>query len=173
MRREAPMSDWRDLAHFMYGRGFWYADPLKEIEGLTEEQLYWVPDVNSFCILWHVGHIAHRERVHIGIFLQGLRGDIIPAQYDAFGTKWCSPQQVRQSVGPVEEVLAWVRDVRQKSHAYIDSLSDGDLFRVLPTSEGGLSVAHWLFITTAHTALHLGRIQFLRALVEGKHDRAC
>lgn len=167
------MSDWKALAHFMYGRGFWYADPLKEIEGLTDEQLYWVPDPNSFCILWHVGHIAHRERVHIGIFLQGLRGDIIPAQCDAFGTTWCSPQEVRQSAGPVEEVLAWVRDVRQKSHAYVDSLSDGDLFRVLPTSEGGLSVAHWLFITTAHTALHLGRIQFLRALVERKHDRAC
>jgi hypothetical protein len=36
-----------------------------------------------------------------------------------------------------------------------------------------MSVAKWLFITTAHTALHIGRIQLLRALVEGKRERAC
>ncbi|GAF92072.1 unnamed protein product [marine sediment metagenome] len=167
------MSDWQALAHFLYGRGFWYSDPLKEIEGLTEEQLYWVPDVNSFCILWHVGHIAHRERVHIGIFLQGLTGAIIPPQYDVFGTDWCTPEEVRRSVGPVEQVLSWVRDVREGSHEYIASLADEDLFRLVPTSEDELTVGHWLFITTAHTALHLGRIQLLRALVEGKHDRAC
>ena len=167
------MSDWRDLAHFMYGRGFWYADPLKEIEGLTEEQLYWVPDPNSFCILWHVGHIAHRERVHLGIIIQGLTGDIIPPQSDVFGTDWCTPEEVRRSVESVEQVLSWVRDVREESHEYIASLADEDLFRLVPTSEDELTVGHWLFITTAHTALHLGRIQLLRALVEGKHDRAC
>jgi hypothetical protein len=34
-------------------------------------------------------------------------------------------------------------------------------------------VAKWLFITAAHTALHIGRIQLLRALAEGKRERAC
>jgi len=43
------MSKWKDVAHFLYGlyetmkldeeRGFWYADPLREIKGLTDEQL--------------------------------------------------------------------------------------------------------------------------------------
>ena len=70
------MSEWKDLAHFLYGRGFWYADPLREIDGLTEEHLFWVPDPKSLCILWHVGHIAHRELVHIGQFLQGLGDDL-------------------------------------------------------------------------------------------------
>jgi hypothetical protein len=36
-----------------------------------------------------------------------------------------------------------------------------------------LSAAHWLFITVAHGALHIGRIQLLRALIEGKEERAC
>ena len=167
------MSPWHDLAHFLYGQGFWYADPLKEIEGLTEEQLCWVPDPNSFCILWHVGHIAHRERVHIGMFLQGLSADLISPQYEVFGPEWRTPEEVRQSVGTVEDVFTWVRDVREKSHQCIASLSDDDLWTVPPTSDGELTVAHWLFITTAHTALHLGRIQMLRALLEGKHDRPC
>jgi len=168
------MSHWQDLTHFLYGQGFWYADPLSEIEGLTEEQLYWVPDPNSFCILWHVGHIAHRERVHLAIIIQGLSGAVIPLQYDVFGTEWCTPEEVRSSVGSVEEVLAWVRDVREKSHQYIATLDDAHLWELAPTPEDNLTtVAHWLFITTAHTALHLGRIQMLRALLEGKHDRPC
>lgn len=64
------MSEWKEIAHFLYGWDFWYAhaDPFREIGGLTEEQLYGVPAPNSLCILWHVGHIAHRERLHIGRF---------------------------------------------------------------------------------------------------------
>jgi hypothetical protein len=167
------MSKWKEVAHFLYGRGFWYADPLREIDGLTEEQLFWVPDPKSLSILWHVGHIAHRERTHIGKFLQGLQGRIIPPQYEVFGTDWCSVDEVRQSVGSLQDVLAWMCEVRQKSHEYIASLSDDDFHAIPPTSEEGLSVAHWLFITTAHTSLHIGRIQLLRALIEGKPERAC
>jgi hypothetical protein len=36
-----------------------------------------------------------------------------------------------------------------------------------------MSVAHLLFITVAHTALHVGVIKHLSALVEGKRERAC
>jgi hypothetical protein len=35
------------------------------------------------------------------------------------------------------------------------------------------TVAHWLFITVAHGAIHIGRIQMLRAMLLGEHDRAC
>ncbi|MEA3311633.1 MAG: hypothetical protein U9Q76_05380 [candidate division WOR-3 bacterium] len=55
------MSEWKELAHFLYGKGFWYADPIREIKGLTEEQLFWVPNENSLPIIWQVGHIAHRS----------------------------------------------------------------------------------------------------------------
>ncbi len=73
----------------------------------------------------------------------------------------------------VEDVFAWVREVREKSHEFIDSLDDGAFHSIPSTSDEGLSVAHWLFITTAHTALHIGRIQLLRSLIEGEHERAC
>jgi hypothetical protein len=39
--KEDGMSEWKELAHFLYGKGFWYADPIREIKGLTEEQLFW------------------------------------------------------------------------------------------------------------------------------------
>ena len=104
------MSKWKEVANFMYGdvlkdRGFWYSRPLFEIDGLTEEQLFWVPNPKSLCILWQVGHIAHRERTHVGRFLQGLQGTIIPPQYDIFGTEWCSAEKLRLSIGNVQDVL--------------------------------------------------------------------
>ena len=167
------MSAWHGLAHFLYGRGFCYADPIREIQGLAEERLFWVPDPKALCALWHVGHIAHRERVHIGKFLQGLSGSIIPPQYEVFGPDWHSADEVRGSIGSVTGALEWVREVRERSHEYIASLSEDDVHRVLPTSDGELSIAHWLFITTAHTAVHIGRIQLLRALIEGERERAC
>ena len=48
-----------------------------------------------------------------------------------------------------------------------------DFAKVMPDAGDQLSVGHWLFITVAHTALHVGRIQMLRALIEGTKERAC
>jgi hypothetical protein len=168
------MSQWNDIAHFAYGQGFWYADPIREIHGLSEDQLFRVPGANAMCILWQVGHIAHRERLHLGVFLQGFSAsEVLPPARDLFGHEWCGAEEVRQSVESVADVLDWVREVREESHAYIDSLGEAD-FHVIPdTSENGLTVAHWLWITACHTALHIGRIQLLRALVEGTRERAC
>ena len=73
----------------------------------------------------------------------------------------------------MENVLAWVREVREQTHEYIESVSNGDFHEVPPTTAFDLSAAHWLFITTAHTALHIGRIQLLRALIENDYERAC
>jgi hypothetical protein len=172
------MARLQDLAYFMYGdvrtdRGFWYAHPLWEVKGLSEEQLFWVPDPNCLCILWHLGHIAHRERLHIGKFLQGIEGPVHPPQYETFGADWQSVAEVRASIDSVPAVMAWVEEVRAQSIAYILSLREEDFHTVPPTSSDGLSIAHWLFITSAHGAIHIGRIQMLRAMLEGKHDRPC
>lgn len=167
------MSEWHKLAHFLYGHGFWYADPLREIRGLTEEELFWVPDRNSFPILWHVGHIAHRERFHIGVFLQGLPGSIMPERYAVFGDTWCTPEELRGGIDSVEAVLRWMQEVREESHAYIASIDDAEWHRPLSTTGDELTLAHWLFVTVSHGAMHLGRIQLLRNLLRGVHDNAC
>jgi len=172
------MSKWKELAAWMYGDarkdvGFWYSHPLWEVDGLSEEQLYWTPNPKGLCILWHVGHIAHRERTHLGLFLQELDPDsLIPPQYDVFGPDWHSAEEIRKSIGSVEGVFDWVRGVREESHKYVESLSEEDFHKTTQKS-GGMTVAHWLFITTAHTSLHIGRIQLLRSLIEGEYDRAC
>ena len=167
------MTNLKDISHFQYGNGFWYADPINEIKGLTEEQLYWIPSSNSMCTLWHIGHIAHRERYHIGYFLQGIKNNLITPKYEVFGPEWCSLKKLQKTIKSVKDVFSWVKDVRQNSHKYIESLTDEDYFSIPQTSEENLSVAHWLYITAAHTALHIGRIQLLRSIIENTKERAC
>jgi hypothetical protein len=37
------MNTFTETAHFPYSVQFWYNDPFREIKGLSEEQLFWVP----------------------------------------------------------------------------------------------------------------------------------
>jgi hypothetical protein len=161
------------LLHFIYGKGFWYANPLLEIKDLTEKQLLWTPNPNSLCILWQVGHIAHREQYHIGVFLKGEQASIIPEQYNVFGPEWSTVEDITSSIDSIANVFKWVEEVRRESHTFISSLKPEDLSSVPATAGDDLSIGHWLFITAAHTALHIGRIQMLRAIIEVKHERAC
>ncbi len=161
------------LLRFLYGKGFWYANPLHEIKDLTEQQLLFVPHPNSLCILWQIGHIAHREQYHIGVFLNGEKPGIIPEQYSVFGPEGASVDQLTSSIDSIENVFTWVEQVREESHRFIASLKSEDFSTVTPTAGDGLSIGHWLFITAAHTALHIGRIQLLRAMVAEEHERAC
>jgi hypothetical protein len=171
--------DWLAVMRFLYGdtppgAGFWYQDPLREVNGLTAGQLLWVPDPHSLCLLWQVGHIACRERLHIGGFLQGLSPvELWPEPYEIFGSDWVSVDQVHAVVNDPEDLFTWVRQARARSQQYIRSLQPAELTVVPETSVEHLTVAHWLAITACHTALHIGRIQMLRAMIEGKPERAC
>ncbi len=172
------MSEWNDLAHWMYGdaqmgRGFWYSHPLHEVNGLTEDQLFWVPDERNLCMLWHVGHIAHRERTHIGRFVQGITTDLIPPEYGVFGPDWHSVDDIRASIRSVKDVFKWVQEVRAESTKVVRSLPDSAWHGADTGSELDLTIAHWVFLTVAHEAIHIGKLQMLRAMLEGKKDRAC
>lgn len=158
---------------FKTPEGFWYSHYIHIIDGLTEEQLFCVPDPKKLPIIWHIGHIAHRERSHIGAIIQKLKGNIIPQGYEIFGTDWWPIGEIRKSIDSVKNVISWATEVRIQSQQFISSLSNEDFYSAVETGEGELSVAHWLFITTSHTALHFGKIQLLRALLEDKLDSPC
>ena len=172
------MSKLKKVALWMFGdsktsKGFWYSHYIYLSDGLSEEQLFWVPHPKQLPIIWHIGHIAHRECVHIGKIIQKLEGNIIPSGYDIFGTDWWPVDEIRKSIDSVENVINWAKKVRTESQKFISSLTDEDLYSIVETGEESLNVAHWLFITASHTALHLGKIQLLRALLENNIDSPC
>jgi hypothetical protein len=178
-QKDSPRSNWLAVMRFLYGdtppgAGFWYQDPIREVEGLTADQLFWIPDPHSLCLLWQVGHIACRERLHLSAFCQGLPvSKLWPEPYDVFGADWVSVDQVKSTVGDIEPFFSWVRQARRASQEYIRALQPEDYLLVPENSVDGFTVAHWLTITACHTALHIGRIQVLRAMIEGKPERAC
>lgn len=164
------MGQWRDVAHFIYGRGHWHADPLYEFNGLSESQLYWSPDRNCLCLLWHAGHIAQRECLHIGQFEPDNAAFSVPKPYNVFG-KWSDVRDVR-GAGPYSDVFNWVRDVRDASHAFIDTIKER-WHDVPEDSLEGHSIATWVFATAAHTAEHIGRIKHLKAMLLNRPEDVC
>jgi hypothetical protein len=173
------MTQWNDLIQWLYGdvrsaRGFWYSHPLYELRDLSEEQLFWVPDENALPLIWHAGHIAHRERTHLHTLILGLQDPAVPPAYEVFGTEWIAADQLRAAVTSVAEVIQWIGEVRDQSTAFIASLRDEDLHKVPPTADvEGLTIGHWLLITVGHCAIHIGKMQMLRAMLEGQRDNPC
>ncbi len=172
------MSELKKVALWMFGNvrtgeGFWYSHYLRLIDGLSEDQLFWIPDPKKLPIIWHIGHIAHRERTHIGKIIQKIKATIIPPEYEIFATDWCPVYEIRKSIHSVKNVLNWVAQVRYESQKYIYSLKNKDFYSLVETGEDLLNVAHWLFITASHTALHYGKIQLLRALLKDEIDSPC
>ena len=172
------MSELKKVALWMFGdvktpEGFWYSHYIHIIDGLSEEQLFWIPDPKKLPIIWHIGHIAHRERTHIGNIIQRIKENIIPSGYEIFGADWWPIDEIRKSIDSVKNVVNWATEVRNKSQKFISSLNNNDFYSVIDTGEDELSVANWLFITVSHTALHFGKIQLLRALLEDELDSPC
>lgn len=172
------MSELKKVALWMFGNvktdeGFWYSHYIHIIDGLSEEQLFWIPDPKKLPIIWHMGHIAHRERSHIGKIIQRLERNIIPPGYDIFGTDWWPVEEIRKSIDSVKNVISWATKVRSQSQKFISSLNEEAFYSVVETGEDKMSVAHWLFITASHTALHYGKIQLLRSLLEDEIDSPC
>ncbi|MFX0166593.1 MAG: DinB family protein [Candidatus Hodarchaeota archaeon] len=172
------MPELKKVALWMFGNvktreGFWYSHYISLIDGLSDEQLFWIPDPKKLPIIWHIGHIAHRERTHIGRIIQKIEGPIIPPEYEIFGTDWWRIEEIRKSIDSVQNVIKWATEVRHESQKFISSLNSEEFYSVVETGEDVKNVAHWLFITASHTALHYGKIQLLRALLEDEIDSPC
>ena len=162
-------SDWQGAFHWGFGRGFWYMDPLDEVKGMTVDELLWSPMPGIHCTLWHVGHIAHRERVHVAVLLQGHdEKDVIPHRFAVFGVDvgYLSATQLLDAVESVDDVRVWVREVRRHSHEFIDSLHETDFNSSPGSSYEGNSIAKVLMQTIGHTGVHIGRIQLLRKMMK-------
>lgn len=155
-----------DAFQWAFGRGFWYADPLVESRGLSEEQLYWSPAPDIPCILWHVGHIGHRECFHIQCMLKGRdEKKVIAAKWEIFFDCPYETHRFRNAFPEPRKVTDWVREVRSCSHQFISQLKLAD-YNAVPTSSFECnSIARVLMQTIGHTGLHIGKIQLLRRLM--------
>lgn len=171
--------DWRQLSDeeinefsqgdYLYGRGNWFNDPLKKIEGLSEEELFKLPFPQARCILWHVGHIAYQERYYLNTCLNGHKVKA-PEKYRVFAKENISVEEIRQSIDSVKNVFEWIRETSQQREEYFTTIDSQKLLSVPSTSKEGLSIAHWLYILATHTSTHTRQVDILYTLIKETHS---
>jgi hypothetical protein len=99
--------------------------------------------------------------------LQGQPPETVPfGHFFGLDDPWLPGEQLLQSVGSIDAVRDWAREVRQRSHDFIASLSEEDFHRVPDTSSEGNSIAKVLMQTIGHTGVHIGYIQLLRTMIK-------
>jgi len=153
---------------FMYGDRFWYSDPLDAVGDLDTDGLYWMPQADVKCILWHLGHIAHKEEVHIGVFLETPARQRVHPELDELFMHGTGAHAMREIVPDPELVFAWMKHVRSETRRFISGLTPDAFDRVPPASHGGLNIGQWLSITLVHTGVHLGQIYTLKQLLSNR-----
>lgn len=129
------------------------------IEGVSEEDLNWVPDpgMNSLAVL--VIHTARAERYWIGDVIGQVPSGRIRAE--EFETLEATLEQLRSELN---NALA-------HSHEVLSGLALTDLAdeRPSPTHERMVSVAWALAHALQHTALHVGHAEITRQLWDQQH----
>ena len=66
---------------------------------MDADDLYLVPQAGLKCILWHLGHIAHKEEVHIGGLTPDAFDRVPPASHGGLSTgQWLSITLVHTGV---------------------------------------------------------------------------
>lgn len=150
---------------------------IRDFVAIPEDRLTWRPAERCRSAAHILGHIISTERAHFGLFLEGVND--LPARYghgSVFASlSSCDPTeaQVREAMGSREDMIAVWADVRQKSHAYLCSISDEDLKEVpphplMPDNDPNRQnpVREWIMMTVRHQNIACGEIHMIRRIIE-------
>ncbi|HML99219.1 MAG TPA: DinB family protein [Tepidiformaceae bacterium] len=143
-------------------------------DGLSEEQLHFVPEGQSHSVAWCMWHAARIEDLFFQQIFQGK-----PAEWDTggwaartglpekgFGTGQSNEDARAVRIGSLDEFRAYQARVAGLSSAFLDSLSEADLERQVKLGERtetlGESINLHLVI---HLNGHRGEVNLLRGMM--------
>ncbi len=152
----------------------------KALEGLTAEDLRLQPEPDSNPIGWLMWHLSRVQDNHVSA-MAGKQHVWITEGWNARFNRQDQPpadrgrghtsEQVREFRAPdVETLVGYYKAVRAATNAFLDSLSDADLDRPVPTVEGNDTVPlrTRLEMFLVDGLQHSGQIAYLRGLLKGK-----
>jgi len=147
---------------------------IRDFSAIPQDRLTWRPAAMTRCAAHIFGHMAVKERVHIGGFLAGVRD--IPDKYSVFHSlTHCDPteKQVLDAMGSRKELIAYWNQVRAQTHAYLDSITDAILKEVpqktiLPRGDPNREnpAREWFVMTIKHQNMAGGEIHMIRRILE-------
>lgn len=128
---------------------------------------------------WVFGHIAVTERVHVGMYIQGV--DDVPARYKLFyvQARGCdqgvTEAELRNAIESKDALISYWEEVRRKTTEYLNSITDADLRVVpgkslLPPNDPNREnpVREWFIMTICHQYSNWGRLEVIEKLISAR-----
>jgi hypothetical protein len=127
------------------------------LDGLTEQEIHWVPQPKAGSIADHLFHAARFE------------DEFVQQRILRRPTLWESIAEDRPESGNATftKLLDYYGAVRAGTLDCMAQLSPSDLERPAPIPQGQVRVADILSIVCCHFAQHLGAITYIRRLQRG------
>ncbi len=142
----------------------------ESMKDMTVEQFNWTPPGSANPISAIFVHFLNSEDAFVQTQMQGKpklwdeggwaekTGVKVPPGYSG---GW---EEVKNMTLALEPILAYQQVVRAATEAYLNSLTTGDLDRVVKTARGDRSLATIFTIVVNHTLIHSGEIAALKGI---------
>jgi hypothetical protein len=151
---------------------------IRTFESIPADVLYARPRPNINAPAWIFAHIVAAEQGHVGACCQGV--EATPDRLKGLHRKaHLPPGELAAALGPRAALVAAWREVRQRTHAYLDRIADADLKRVpaktlLPDGDPNRDnpVREWFVMTILHQNLHHGELHIIAKLIEADRLQA-
>jgi len=143
--------------------------------GLTREELAFRPDAESNSIGWLVWHLTRVQDDHVSalagvpqVWLAGGWADRFALPLDVSDTGYGhDPEAVATVVADAKSLLGYFEDVHAATVAYVATLDQADLGRVVDTSwDPPVTLGMRLVSVIADDLQHVGQAAYLRGLVQ-------
>ncbi len=149
----------------------------RALDGLTPEELRWQANADSNHIAWLVWHMARVENGWISrargteqIWVTGEWAQKIGFGHDAndSGYGWTMEQVAGMPEVSVDDLLAYYSDVRNRTFAELDEMTDADMSATYTHPRMGDRSIAWIFgHIIVEESQHLGQIAFIRGMQRG------
>ena len=146
---------------------------IKDFMAIPENRLAWRPAAKTRSAAQIFTHIIVTEQTHIRRFVQGI---VDPRKYEnirSLVNDDPTEEQVLTAIGSREELIAFWHEVREQTHAYLDSITDEDLKEVptktqLPDNDPNRynPIREWFVMTIKHQNMAWGEIHMIRRIIE-------
>jgi uncharacterized damage-inducible protein DinB len=145
------------------------------VNGLTPEELAYRPDGESNSIAWLVWHLTRIQDDHLAALNGGQQAwttngwaEKFDLPLDPTDTGYGhGPDEVGLVTADAENLLGYYEDVHQKTLAYLHTLSDDELARVIDHNwDPPVTVSVRLISVIADDLQHVGQAAYVRGILQ-------
>tara|TARA_B110000116_G_scaffold210290_1_gene186005 strand:- start:85 stop:603 length:519 start_codon:yes stop_codon:yes gene_type:complete len=154
-----------------------YLDSLyKSIDGLTKNELYWQPSLESNNIIYLVWHMARVEDNWINQIIGGNKtvwslnnwSKKLNIKENDYGKGYIKEDISNLPDMNISDILKFYKQQREQSLIVIEELADEDLNKNYKRITGEFKKGYWILgHVLVEESQHLGQIAYIRGIIKG------